>query len=129
MSSKLLRRAARRAAFCAALVLGLTALGDKEQPTRLDINAQPEGAQVFVDGKLRGAAPCQIFDLAPGEHLVHVAAPSCKPADEFVRLGAGAYVQKSFALTPEKGLVLIQASLSAGAAFHPFHAMWGARLF
>ena len=108
MSSKLLRRAA----FCAALVLGLTALGDKEQPTRLDINAQPEGAQVFVDGKLRGAAPCQIFDLAPGEHLVHVAAPSCKPADEFVRLGAGAYVQKSFALTPEKGLVLIKTTPS-----------------
>ena len=112
MSSKLLLRAARRAAFCAALVLGLTALGDKEQPTRLDINAQPEGAQVFVDGKLRGAAPCQIFDLAPGEHLVHVAAPSCKPADEFVRLGAGAYVQKSFALTPEKGLVLIKTTPS-----------------
>ena len=70
MSKQLLHRVSRLASRimpCAALglllCLGFAALGDKVQPTRLDVNAQPEGAQVFVDGKLRGAAPCQIFDL------------------------------------------------------------------
>ena len=110
MCKKLLLRVARRATLCAALGLGFAALGDKELPTRLDVNVQPEGAQVFVDGKLRGAAPCQIFDLAPGEHLLHMTAPSCRPADEFVSLEPGAYVQKSFSLPPEKGLILLKTT-------------------
>ena len=94
------------------LFLAPSALGDKEQPTRLDVTVQPEGAQVFVDGKLRGAAPCQLFDLAPGQHLIHMTAPSCKPADEFVRLEPGGYVQKTFALAPEKGLLLVKTTPS-----------------
>ena len=121
MSKQLLHRVSRlasRAMPCAALglllCLGFAALGDKVQPTRLDVNAQPEGAQVFVDGKLRGAAPCQIFDLAPGEHRLRVTAPSCKPADEFVTLEPGGYIQKTYPLSPEKGLVLIKTT-PAGA--------------
>ena len=111
-------RLASRVVSCAVLgllpLLAPSALGDKEQPTRLDVSVQPEGAQVFVDGKLRGTAPCQLFDIAPGEHLLRVAAPSCRPADEFVRLEAGAYVQKSFSLEPEKGLLLVKTT-PAGA--------------
>lgn len=99
---------------CAAMFLAISAHGAKEPPPRLDVNAQPEGAQVSVDGKPCGAAPCQLFDLAPGTHHIHVAAPSCSPADEFVKLEPGGYVQKTFALSQEKGLILIRTK-PAGA--------------
>ena len=99
---------------CAALLLALAAWGAKEPPPRLDVNAQPEGAQVFVDGKPCGVAPCQLFDLAPGMHHVHVVAPSYSAADEFVKLESGGYVQKTFALSQEKSLILIKTN-PAGA--------------
>lgn len=115
MSEHSLRHVSRPTALAMfRMALGLlifiagSAWGDKEPPTRLDVNAQPEGAQVFVDGKLRGAAPCQIFDLAPGEHLLHVTAPSCRPADEFVQLEPSGYIQKTFSLAQEKSLVLLK---------------------
>ena len=85
---------------------------EKPAAARLDVTVQPEGAQVIVDGTPRGAAPCQIFDLVPGEHLVHVAAPSYKPCDEFVRLDAGGYVQKSYSLEAEKGLIIVKTTPS-----------------
>jgi len=101
-------------ALCASLCLATEAWGEKPAAARLDVTVQPEGAQVIVDGRPRGAAPCQIFDLAPGEHLVHVTAPSCKPIDEFVLVKPGEFMQKSYSLESEKGLVLIKTS-PAGA--------------
>ena len=99
----------------ALLFLAQAAWGDgKEPPSRLDVNTQPEGAQVFVDGKPRGTTPCQIFALAPGEHLLHVETASHKPVDEFVKIESGSYVPKSYSLTPEKGLVLVKTK-PAGA--------------
>ncbi len=80
----------------------------KEAPSRLDVSVQPEGAQVFVDGKARGVAPCSLFDLGAGRHLVHVEAPSHVSEDAFVTLSAGAFVQKSFNLQVERGLVLVK---------------------
>ena len=119
MSANLSKRASRLAsrafvALCASLCLATAALGEKPAAARLDVTVQPEGAQVVVDGKPRGAAPCQIFDLAPGEHLIHVTAPSCKPVDEFVQVEPGGFVQKSYVLESEKGLVLIK-TVPAGA--------------
>ena len=101
-------RLASSALSCAAVLLAASVHAAKEPPPRLDVNVQPEGAQVFVDGKPCGAAPCQLFDLAPGMHHLHVAAPSHIPADEFVQLESGGYVQKSFALAQEKSLILIK---------------------
>ena len=109
LSNRLSRLASRAfVALCASLCLATGALGEKPAAARLDVTVQPVGAKVAVDGKPRGAAPCQIFDLAPGEHLLHVTAPSCKPLDEFVRVEPGGYVQKSYSLESEKGLVLIK---------------------
>ena len=70
------------AAFC-TLVLSAA----PETPNRLDITVQPEGAQVFVNGKLSGTAPCSVFSLEPGRHLVHVEAPCCVSEDAFVKVG------------------------------------------
>ena len=107
-------RLASNALSCAALLLALSANGAKEPPPRLDVNAQPEGAQVFVDGKQCGTAPCQLFDLAPGTHHVRVTAPSYRPADEFVKLEPGGYIQKTFALQQEKSIILVKTE-PAGA--------------
>ncbi len=99
-------------ALCAMMCLAAAAA--KEMPTRLDVNTQPDGAKVFVDGKLCGTSPCSVFDLAPGRHLVHMSAPSCRDEDDFVQLDAGAFVQKTYALEPERGLILLKTD-PAGA--------------
>ena len=90
-------------------VVALALMGAKPVALRLDVTAQPEGAQVSVDGTLRGTAPCSVFDLQTGTHLVHVAAPACEPADAFVALGEeNPFVQKNFSLVPRKALILLK---------------------
>lgn len=96
-------------AFCA-----LTCLGARESTSRLDVTVQPEGAKVMVDGTPRGVAPCSVFGLAEGAHLVQVEATSYVPQDEFVQMAAGEYVQKSFTLSEERGLLLVRSE-PAGA--------------
>ena len=103
-------------ALCAACA-ALAASGAKETPSRLDVAVRPEGAQVSVDGQVRGAAPCSVFDLAAGEHWIHVEAPSYAPADAFVALAAGDYVQKSFTLAEEKGLILVKTEPAGATVF------------
>lgn len=99
----------------ASLCLALAACAcAKTPPTRLDVTAQPEGAQVVIDGVLRGLAPLQLFDLKPGRHLVHVQAPGYEACDAFVTLNAGDFVQKNWALKREKALLLLRTE-PAGA--------------
>jgi hypothetical protein len=100
----------RRLSFVFAALAALTLLGAKAPPTRFDATVQPEGAQVFIDGKLRGTAPLQLFDLSAGRHLVHVQAPGYISADEFVTLKEGEFVQKNWALAHEKALFLLRTT-------------------
>lgn len=100
---------------CAVGMLGaLGCLGAKEMPSRLDISVVPEGAKVLVDGQPRGVAPCSVFGLSDGVHLVQVEAASHVQQDEFVQISAGEYLRKSFSLAEEKGLVLVKTE-PAGA--------------
>jgi len=99
------------AAWLCALVAGAA---DPEIPTRLDITAEPEGARVYVDGKLQGPAPCSVFNLEAGNHLVHVEAQSCVAQDAIVKIAPHAFVQKNFRLVEEKGIILIKTE-PAGA--------------
>lgn len=94
------------------LVAAITFAAERQSLCRLDVLVQPEGASVFVDGVSRGAAPCSLFDIAPGTHLVHVESPFHVSSDEFVRLEAGAFVQKGFSLQEEKGLILVKTTPS-----------------
>ena len=102
------------AGVCLAALAVLPLFSANEAPSRLDVSVQPEGARVYVDGKLRGTAPCSVFDLEPGRHLVHVEAASCVSDDAFVKVGRGEFVQHTFSLAPEKGLVLVK-TVPAGA--------------
>ena len=100
---------------CVVAAFGaLTCLAAKDSPSRLDVTVQPEGAKVMVDGKARGIAPCSVFGLSDGVHLVQVEAASYVTQDEFVQISAGEYVQKTFTLAEEKGLVLVKTE-PAGA--------------
>ena len=100
--------------ICLAAFAALVLSAASDLPSRLDVSVQPEGAQVFVDGKLRGSAPCSVYDLAPGRHLIHVEAASYAADDAFVKVGQGEFLQKSFVLREEKGLVLVKTT-PAGA--------------
>ena len=98
--------------FAAIAAFALSAA--KDPPACLDVTVQPEGAQIFVDGQLRGIAPLQLFDLSSGSHLVHVQAAGYLAADEFVSLKDGELVQKNWSLVREKALFLLRTS-PAGA--------------
>lgn len=99
-----------------ACVLGALLAGAAEQevPARLDVTADPEGAKVYVDGKLQGSAPCSVFGLEPGRHLLRIEAPSSVPQDAVVQIAAGQFLQKAFQLREEKGLILVKTE-PAGA--------------
>lgn len=100
---------------CCALLCALAASAvEQEVPARLDVTAQPEGAKVFVDGRLHGPAPCSVFGLEPGSHLLRVEAPSCVTQHAFVQIKPGAFEQKNFQLAEEKGIILVKTE-PAGA--------------
>lgn len=92
-------------AACAA-VLTVSA----RQPSRVDVTTQPAGAKVMVDGEVRGTSPMQVFDLAPGAHVLHVETQGYRAADAVVKVGGeGSFVQKNFALEVEKALILVKS--------------------
>ena len=94
-----------------AAMLGLMA--SAKPVSRVDVTSQPESARVTVDGEVRGNAPLQLFDLAPGRHLFHVESPGFRAADEFIAVGGeGAFVQKHFELEREKALILVRTEPS-----------------
>ena len=99
---------------CLAVLCALGLRADGDAQSRLDITARPAGVQVFVDGQPRGTAPCSVYALPAGSHLVHLEAPHCVAEDEFVEIRPGQFLQKSYALAEEKGLVLVKTT-PAGA--------------
>lgn len=100
--------------FCLTALCAFVLCADSEVQSRLDIAVQPAGAQVFVDGQPRGSAPCSIYALSEGRHLVHVEAQHFVADDAFVEMRPGMFLQKSFSLAEEKGLVLVKTT-PAGA--------------
>ena len=66
---------------------------------RLNITSDPVGAEVTLDGKLRGAAPLDVR-LAPGTHRLQLDADGFEPAMRVFELEAGASKELAFALRP-----------------------------
>ncbi|MEM1022224.1 MAG: PEGA domain-containing protein [Myxococcota bacterium] len=62
-----------RARFSPRVISELAALRERSRPTgRLEIQAEPNGAQVFLDGRPRGQTPAILNDVPEGRHLLRV---------------------------------------------------------
>lgn len=88
--------------------LGLAAFGE-QQPTRVSITSQPQGASVIVDGQDRGTTPITLFDLKPGRHHLKYRLAGYVERDRFFNTNEeGPFIEKSEVLVEEKGLLLIK---------------------
>ncbi|MBI5502748.1 MAG: PEGA domain-containing protein [Deltaproteobacteria bacterium] len=77
---------------------------------RVDVNVDPEGAEVWVDGVQKGPAP-QRVDLAPGKHLF------AARADGYV--SSGAIVDVRAGRRPTDVSIMLEASAGAAAPAGP----------
>ena len=93
----------------AALSLGAA---ETDRPLRVDFASDPEGADVVIDGTLRGKAPITLYDLAPGAHHVRFELRDYEPQDAFFELTPGVYCMQSVQLAPVKGLLLVTSEPS-----------------
>lgn len=88
--------------------LSLAAFGE-QQPTRVSITSQPQGASVIVDGQDRGTTPITLFDLKPGRHHLKYRLAGYVERDRFFNTNEeGPFIEKSEVLVEEKGLLLIK---------------------
>ena len=65
----------------------------------LSVMTSPQGAQVFVDGELKGITPTTIPGLSPGKHAVLLVAPGYLDLNTTITVGAGKTTEYSTALT------------------------------
>ena len=102
----------RKFAFFAALVLLSGVIFGQQaeitQATRIDFSSAPEGANVYVDGVLRGVTPLSLFDLRPGQHHVSWSRRHFESADSFIQVESGVYASHYAELQPVKGLLLVR---------------------
>jgi hypothetical protein len=68
----------------------------------LSVASDPAGAQVFVDGELRGQTPLQVDRVSPGDHRVKVVKDGYLDNSRLVKLGAGR-TDVQVKLTPHAG--------------------------
>jgi hypothetical protein len=59
----------------------------------LQIDSRPQGAQVYVDGRLVGRTPVNAGGLRPGEHMVRMQLPGHKDWSTAVRVAAGEHAR------------------------------------
>lgn len=90
-------------------------------PATLEVETQPPGAQVFVDGVARGRAPLKLPGLRPGSHVVSAVAVGYELEQQLAFAGAGKPVvltlrqsERGRALLPL--LAELQGAGGAGAA-------------
>ncbi|MBQ6136998.1 MAG: PEGA domain-containing protein [Kiritimatiellae bacterium] len=89
------------------------AVADENRAARVDITSSPEGANVLIDGNLRGVTPLTLYDIAPGRtHHLRFELKSHEPVDEFFPLEQGGYLSRHAELAPVKGLLLVTSEPS-----------------
>ena len=103
-------RLAFAALVAAATVASSVAMADspKQRPARVDFTSQPEGADVILDGTLRGVTPIALTDVAPGSHSVRFELKNHEPSDQFFTAQSATFSTMHAALKPMKGLLLVQ---------------------
>jgi len=77
--------------------------------TRLDVDSQPQGVAVIIDGRDRGPTPLSVFDLQPGRHHMRCRLAGYIERDRFFTLEEGRPLQRNVVMEPEKGLLLVKS--------------------
>ena len=93
--------------FLAAALAALAASAEESKAIRCDFTSQPDGADVVVDGQVRGVTPLTLYDLAPGKRHIRFELANYEGVDEFLFLREGGAFQKNAVLKPVKGLLLL----------------------
>ncbi|MBR7140027.1 MAG: PEGA domain-containing protein [Lentisphaeria bacterium] len=60
-----------------------------QKPGAIQVTSEPVGAEIFIGGVKRGASPCKLEALEPGEYTLKFVYPGFDPAEKTVRVLAG----------------------------------------
>ncbi|MCA9551518.1 MAG: serine/threonine protein kinase [Myxococcales bacterium] len=71
----------------------------------LDVTSEPPGAEVTVNGQLKGATPVTIGGLSAGRHTVRVSRPGCATHEEAVALARSTVMPLVIKLSCDEGEV------------------------
>lgn len=72
-------------------------------PSNLNISSTPTGAQVYLNGQLRGTTPLELRDLPAGKYQMVVARDGYDQVEETLELAPGGTLRKDFTLANSKG--------------------------
>ncbi len=89
-------------------------LAGERETAELTVVSAPEGAQLFVNGELRGVTPLVLTDLPAGTHLLEARRSGYRSYVRTVHLFAGQKTLHELTLEPVRGLLLIESE-PAGA--------------
>lgn len=100
----------------------LTAASTQPAATaRLHIDAEPDGAEVWIDGVFRGKAPLSLDNLSGGIHRIELRKEGLQSATQTTRLDNGKSKTLRFALKPEpsirKGALEVRANVAGADVF------------
>lgn len=87
--------------------VSLTAFGEVNALTRLDVASQPAGATVVIDGSERGLTPITLYDLKAGRHHLKYRLAGYEESDGFFELELNQPLQQSAVLEPVRGILLL----------------------
>ncbi|MBI5480547.1 MAG: PEGA domain-containing protein [Deltaproteobacteria bacterium] len=81
-----------------------------------------KGAEVYVDGELKGKAPGEFTGIRPGTHALEVRAPGYKPFEKEIQIRAGdtSYVKVELEKLPEAkpvGLLVVKSTVPLAEVF------------
>ncbi len=82
----------------------------------IDVETNPTGAEIYVDGLLRGDSPYQVDDLLQGSHTVEVKKTGYSSASATVQVYDGQTTPVPFDLSPILGTGTIWVSTGPGGA-------------
>ncbi|MGA9993902.1 MAG: PEGA domain-containing protein [Pyrinomonadaceae bacterium] len=78
--------------------------------TAITVNSEPNGAEVYVDGKFESSTPSKLL-LAPGEHTIRVTRPSYSPWERRITVELGA--EKTLNAVLEGGMQMLRPAATA----------------
>lgn len=80
-------------------------------PGSIEIDTEPAGAAVRIDGELKGFAPVEVKDLQAGRHWVEMTLDGYRPSQMFVEVPAGDAAITSVELDPAPNKGAFDAAL------------------